>query len=216
MRPVSDLGKLYSSFSYRLRRLRKLYAMAIVVGEPRRSELLAVSVIELDNLILSSLRVLTISSLRAARTATGHRIVVARKFTDEEEVSAFILSVLAARTYKRLQSPVRVPRKEEPTVRDPRETAKVLGASGASNLSSLQNALALNTAVFSDLGTIRNFYAHRNQDTWRKGRAKAHAMGIPAAKHANEVVTTGLQGRPVSVFEDWLDDAELFFEEATK
>lgn len=216
MRPVSDLRKLHSSFSYRLLRLRRLYAVAVEVAEPRRSELLAVSVIELDNLVLSSLRALTISSLRAARTAMGNRVAVARRFGDEEEVSAFMLSVLSTFTYKRLKSPARVARKHEPTVRDPRDTAKVFIASGASNLRSLQNALALNTTLFNDLGTLRNFYAHRNQDTWRKARNKAQAMGIFSAKHANDIITSGLPGRAVSVFEDWLDDAELFFEEATK
>jgi hypothetical protein len=216
MRPVSDLAKLYDSFGYRLLRLRKTYSAATAVGEPWRSELLSYAVIELDNLMLGTLRVLTISSLRSARTAQGHRIRVIRNFGHEEEISAFMLSVLSAVKFRRLNSPTRINKKEEPTVRDPRDTEKVLLAAGATNITSFQNALALNTAIFLDLGTARNFYAHRNKDTWRKIQSKAQAMGIFSSTHGNDVITTGLPGRPVSLFEDWLDDAELFFEEATK
>lgn len=216
MRPVSDLAKLNSSFGFRLLRIRRLYANANSNVEPHRSELLAVSVIELDNLVLSSLRVLAISSLRSARTASGHRVTVTRPFGDEREIGAFVLSVLSSPTYNRMNHPSHISRADEPTVRDPRDTAKVFRACGASNLASLQNALALNTTLFSDLGTMRNFYAHRNQDTWRKVLTKGQAMGIFGARHANDIVTNGVPGRPVTVFEDWLDDAELFFEEATK
>lgn len=182
----------------------------------RRSELLAVSVIELDNLVLCALRVLTISTLSGARTATGKRIKLTKKFTHEEEVGAFVLSVLSVKAYERLKYPTRIGKRDEPVVRDPRETAKVFAAVGATNLGSLENALALNTTLFTDLGTIRNFYAHRNQDTWRKVRTKGQAMGIFRAVHANDIVTASVPGRSVSVFQDWLDDAEVFFEEATK
>jgi hypothetical protein len=159
---------------------------------------------------------LTISTFRAARTASGSRISVSHRFGHEEEVGAFVLSVLSTPTYQRLKSPPRVSRKIEPTVRDPRDTEKVFVAGGASNVGSLRNALALNTGLFSDAGTIRNFYAHRNEDTWRKVRNRAHALGIFGAKHPDEVVTSQVPGRPVSIYEDWLDDAELFFEEATR
>jgi hypothetical protein len=78
------------------------------------------------------------------------------------------------------------------------------------------NALALNTSLFVDLPTVRNFYAHRNSDTCRKVLSKARNMGVFGAKHADELMVAYLSGRPVSVFEEWLNDAELFFYEATK
>jgi len=127
-----------------------------------------------------------------------------------------MLQTLASPAYIRLRSPQRVGRKLEPTVRDPRDTAKVFAGCGATNISSLQNALALNTTLFSDLGTVRNFYGHRNADTWRKVRVKGQAMGQFSAKHPNDLVTFIQHGRPVTVFEDWLDDADLFFEEASR
>jgi hypothetical protein len=106
--------------------------------------------------------------------------------------------------------------RHEPKIRDPRATERVFAACGASNITSLQNALALNTTLFSDLPTVRNFYAHRNSDTWQKAKRKGQALGLFGALHPNDIITAILSGRPVSLYEDWLDDASLFFEEATK
>lgn len=216
MRPVTDLSKLYEAFTYRLLRIRRVFGLAATLTEPRRSEFIAVSVIELDNLIIGALRAFTISSLRGGRTSQRHRVVTSRTFGREEEIAAYVLSVLDVATYRRLRTPTQVSRREEPKVRDPRSTERVFARCGASNIGSLQNALALNSRVFSELAPLRNFYAHRNDDTWRKVRNRAQAMGIFNAAHPNDVVTYVLPGRPVNLFEDWLDDVELFFDEATK
>lgn len=89
-------------------------------------------------------------------------------------------------------------------------------AAGLTNTSSLQNALALNTTLFSSLATLRNFYAHRNADTWRKARRKGIDMGVYAPSNVDEIVKALVPGRAVRIYEDWLDDAELFFQEACK
>ncbi len=65
----------------------------------------------------------------------------------------------------------------------------------ATNVGALQNALALNTTLFSDLATVRNFYAHRNADTWRKVRRKGQDLGVFGAAHANDLVTSTLTGK---------------------
>jgi hypothetical protein len=216
MRPATDLGKIYSAASYRILRIRRLFSLAKSPNEPRRSEYAAICVLELDNLIIGCLRVYTISTLRRGRTANGQRIATTRPFSHEEEVGAYILSILNHQAYQRLHNPQRIRKKDEPTIRDPRFTERVLLSCGASNVSSLQNALSINTNLFNDISTVRNFYAHRNADTWRKVRTKAHSMGIFGITHPNDLITSILPGRPISLFEDWLDDAELFFEEATK
>ena len=38
-------------------------------------------------------------------------------------------------------------------------------------------------------------------------------MGVYNARHADDLVSALVGGRPVSVFEDWLAEAQLFFEE---
>jgi hypothetical protein len=115
-----------------------------------------------------------------------------------------------------MQSPATINRKDEPTIRNPKETEKILSACQVSNLAALQNSLAFNFPIFRDLATIRNFYAHRNEDTAWKVRNKARAMGLLNISHPDELVRTIVSGRPVAVFEDWLVEAQLFFDELTK
>lgn len=216
MRPFTDLSKFRSAFDYRLLRLRKSYASILSGADPNPRQGLPFVVIELDNLVLSGLREYTLSTLRGARTVGGIRIKVNQQFGPSDQIGAFIMSVVQNYTYQKLGQPASVSRTQEPTIRDPRQTEKVLVQCGASNLVSLQNALALNTSLFSDLATLRNFYAHRNEDTWRKVRNKALNMGAYTISHPDQLSIHLIPGRPVSVLQDWLDDAELFFHEATQ
>lgn len=215
MRPVSDLAKLHEALTGRLGRLRRLYNAGadVAVGRP---ELVPHSVLELDNLVLSAMRVLLISSVRNARTLSGSRVRGGLTVREEEEIAAFVFSVINNEAFRRMGSPARIERKRELTMRDPRDVEKVFSAAGLTNVASLRNALALNTTLFANLGTLRNFYAHRNADTWRKARRKGLDMGVYGGGTVDDIVKALVPGRAVRIFEDWLDDAELFFEEACK
>lgn len=215
MRPVSDLSKLHGSLTARLTRLRRLYNIGLD-SEAGRPELISYSVIELDNLVLSGLRVLLISSVRNARTLSGVRVRSSFLLREEGEIAAFALSVVNNQAFVRMGSPTQIDRKQEPTVRDPRDVARVFLAAALTNTPSLQNALALNTTLFTNLATLRNFYAHRNADTWRKARRKGIEMGISGSQGVDDIVKALVPGRAVRIYEDWLDDAELFFEEACR
>ena len=215
MRPVSDLSKVYDALTSRLRRLRRLYNVGADAAAGK-SELISYAVIELDNLVLSAMRVLLISSVRNARTLSGVRVRSVFSLREEGEIAAFTLSVVNNQAFIRMGSPIRIDRKQEPTVRDPRAVERVFSAAGLTNTPSLQSALALNATLFANLATLRNFYAHRNADTWRKARRKATDMGIYAVSSVDDIVKSLVPGRAVRVYEDWLDEAELFFEEACK
>lgn len=216
MRPVTDLCKIQSAFDARLVRLRRAASEALAAPSARRSAGLCFVVVEFDNLLLAALREFLISSLRQARTTTRRRIYATRIFGDEQEIGAYALSVLSIRSFQNKGSPAKIQRNDEFKVRDPRDTKRVLDSCSASNSSSLDNALALNTGLFSEIATVRNFYAHRNSDTWRKVQRRSYDMGFLGIKHPDEMISRALPGRPVSLLEDWFDDASLFFDEALK
>lgn len=180
---------------------------------PRREQSLhlAFITIELDNLIVGTLRAFTISTLRKARTVKGAKIIVSTNLRAEEEIGAYILSILNAVKYKKLKNPAKISRADEPTVRDPKQTEKVLAACGASNLPALQRALAINSPIFRDVKFVRHFYAHRGKDTFAKAAVNAVSMGILNVSHPDEILRHVIAGRPLSVLEEWLVDAELFF-----
>jgi hypothetical protein len=212
MHAVSDLSKLHDAVQARLKRIKSHFASVSVRPAADRNPVITTCVIELDNMALCALREFTVSSLRRARTIRGHRISVNRRFGPETEIAAYVLSVVNSVKYNR-KKPTSLKRDEEQTVRDPKDTEKVLISCAATNLPSLQKALALNVGIFRDISTVRNFYAHRNENTWRKVRDKARATGIVPVHHPDDLVQSSIAGRPVSVFEDWVGEAELFFDE---
>ena len=215
MRPVSDLSKLNDALISRLRHLRILYNIGADISA-NRPELIPYSVIELDNLVLGAMRVLLISSVRNARTMSGVRVHSTLKYREEDKIGAFILAIVNNNAFIRMGSPIRIDRKLEPTIRDPRTVQKIFLAAGLTNTPSLQSALALNTTLFTNLATFRNFYAHRNSDTWQKARRKAVDMGIYSANSVDGIMRSLMPGRAIRVYEDWLYDAELFFDQACR
>jgi hypothetical protein len=216
MRSTTDLNKLRAACLGRLRRIRRIFSKVSGLPAEEASLPIAFSIIELDNLVMATIREFTMSTLRKARTAQGHRISVNGTFCQEGEISAFMLSIVQTYVYNQMGNPASVDRKKEPKIRDPRDTEKILLACNASNINSLQNALSLNTTLFSDLATLRNFYAHRNIDTSRKVRNRARSLGLFNLPHPDGFAIHLLPNRPVSIFDDWLDDAELFFSELTE
>lgn len=212
MQATGNLIKLQTAAQRRIQRFRSAYHS--IPSRPNSDGRLILShiAIELDNLNIATLREFTISTLRRAKTVTGVAITVNQNFGAEAEIGAYILSILNTVKYSKMHSPVSIKRTDEPTIRNPKDTEKILVSCGASNLPSLQNALALNTNLFRDLAPIRHFYAHRCSDTFHKVCIKANSFGLANIRHPDELLQNILAGRPHSILEDWLVDAEIFYD----
>ncbi len=216
MQTCSDLSKLYAATSHRLLHIDLLCGKIRNLPSDSPRLMTGYLVMELDNLVLGGMRRFLFSSLLGTRTVSGHRVTVSTKYYSEGEVSAKILSIVNTPKFIKLKQPISITRDNEPTIRDPRKLEDILTKCGASNVGSVQKALQLNTNLFRDLPTLRNFYAHRNEDTWTKLRVKAVSLGLSSFKHADDVVYAVLAGRPVSLLEDWIADAGVFFEELVR
>lgn len=213
MQACSDLGKLRRAVLARVERIRTIFhQIASSSGYDKRIFTSHV-VLELDNLVILALREFTVSSLLNARTAEGGRVRTSRRFNSSEEVGAYILSVINTTKYANLGGPTAVARRDEPTVRDPKETERVLSGCLASNMGSLQRALSLNFGLFSEIASFRNFYAHRNADTFRRAMSVARGWGVVHTAHVDDVVLISRTGRPTTIVEDWLAESEIFFDE---
>ncbi|HXQ71071.1 MAG TPA: hypothetical protein VN844_11315 [Pyrinomonadaceae bacterium] len=115
--------------------------------------------------------------------------------------------------YQRMGSPPTVDRREEHKFRNPREVRTVLASLGGNNLPELDTALSLNTTLFSDIAVLRNFYAHRNRDTWQKtNNYFAQQRAFPNFKRAADLLGYRRPSSGVDMLEEWLADAELFFD----
>jgi hypothetical protein len=200
-----------------LLRLRRLYHSSKTAPlSTYGNDLLAVSAIELDNLIISGLRCFIVICLSSARRASGGRVNTSLNFRSEEEIGAFILKTLNSVKYGKLNNPKLVQRTDEPTVRFPREVRAILAQADSSNIAALDQAISLNSSVFDVLCTVRNFYAHRNKDTWRKVVSKAQGQGHFSVRYPGDCLHAPVRGLRISVMEDWMDDITIFFDYAVK
>lgn len=206
------LSRLHDATQYRLKRLHDLYNINVGLPAQQQSLRLAHIAIELDNLNICALREFTISTLRKAKTTSGQRIIVNPNLGREDEIGAYILSVINNVKYKKMKCPATVNRIDEPTIRDPKQTENVLISCNASNLPSFQNALSLNSSLFRDIKHLRHFYAHRCKDTFQKVSVNAASIGIVNPRHPDEILKFVRTGRSMSVLEEWLIEAKLFYE----
>jgi hypothetical protein len=213
MQPCSDLRKLHFSLRGRIRRVRALTARARITSGHDRRIFTSHCVIELDNLIINGLRYFVGSCLTKTRTTSGRVVTASMKFNNQEEVGAHILSVLNGTKYLRQGSPTTISRRDEPTLRNPRDLQRVLASVSASNMVSVQNALALNYTVFDEIAPMRNFYAHRNASTFDRARRTARTWGIVQMDHVDEIAVKSRPLRPVPILDDWLSEVQIFMDE---
>lgn len=211
MRASMNLGRLHEATQFRLDTLLRFYQEPSI-GSKQESAKLSYIAVELDNLNVAVLREFTVSTLREAKTCNGARIKVKNKIDNEKEIASYILSITNSVKYMKLKSPKTIERDQEQAIRDPKQIEPILIDSKASNLPSLQSALALNATVFQAVKPFRHFYAHRCFDTYKKAVSRSRAMGILNPKHPDRTLTTILPGRPHSILEDWIIEAKLFYE----
>lgn len=212
MHASMHLGRLHAATQERLKKLSNLYHSAVSTSDGERKIIFSYIAIELDNLNISTLREFTISTIRRAKTVGGMKISVNLSLGDEEEIAAYMLSIVNLVKYKNLKNPSKIKRNQEQAVRDPKQIEKILVACAASNLPSLQNALALNSNMFRDLKFLRNFYAHRNRDTLLKLQANVANMGVISIHRPDEIFQYVPPGNSFSLAENWLTEAQLFYE----
>lgn len=214
MTPSRQLEKLNFKIQNRLLSIRRAYQAAKIQDEDWKEEILAFSALELDNLIVGGLRCFMVSTLSATKSISNGKVLTSVSFGSEGEAGAFILSVINSVKYAKLGSPQEIPKKEEPTIRHPRDVRKVLFSANASNLPAFDTAISLNAGVFDSLATVRNYFAHRNHDTWRKFKNRAQSSGVFSVKRPEDFLNSRVRGLPLTVLDDWLDDTSIFFEYA--
>jgi len=70
-------------------------------------------------------------------------------------------------------------------------------------------ALSAQTDVFHFLPIFRNYYAHRNEDSYRKILNAETDMGFTPMKRANEFLLHVPPGKTACVIEEWLIDLQI-------
>ena len=100
----------------------------------------------------------------------------------------------------------------KPNFPDPSNLLSLAAAVGVSNLAQISSALSFGATYVSNLPTVRNFYAHRNDETFRKVQSKAALLGLGTNLRPCEFVCASLPSRPQNLISDWLDEMRLTIE----
>lgn len=204
MNPSYRLDKLNRTARRRIARLRSVVGPLSLPTTPEADRSIAWAIIEADNLWAGFLRAYYLSATIHAKTVSGGRITLSSAtFRDVQSALKFAAQQKDPKFKKRVVS-----RRDEPAWHNTVDFLKLLQRIGASNLSRVQAALAYGTTFFSHLRTIRNFYAHRCDDTSRKAGNVGIRLGLSATPslHATQIMCARLPRRPQNVATDWLDD----------
>jgi hypothetical protein len=174
----------------------------------------AFTTIELDNLLVMALKQYLKSSLLQCRTISKKRVVCAKPAANPSIAAAMILSILNTGKYKSLKNPMSISGRDEQTFREPRDALRVLGVFGASNTASLMTAMAYNGNIFSEIATVRNFFAHRSENTSEKVRKLSNSIGLIGFTNAETFLTRRRPLTHLTIMEGWMNDLDTFFREA--
>jgi hypothetical protein len=204
MNPSYRLAKLNRIARMRITKLRAVVRPLSLPASSEADRLIAWAIIEALNLWAGFLRAYYLSVAIHAKTASGKRIdLLSATLPDVPSAIRFAVQRKNPGFKKRLIS-----RRDEPTWHDAGDFLKLLQSVGASNISQIQAGLAYRTTFFIFLPTIRNFYAHRCEDTFKKAGNVGIKLGLSAKPdlHATEIMCSKLPRRPQNIATDWLDD----------
>ncbi|MBA7704376.1 hypothetical protein ES703_113183 [subsurface metagenome] len=211
MHPAAELGKLEGWTKKRLSRLKAL-RLSSVSGASDES--ISFIIIELDNLLHNLFQFYVISCLVASPKSThSGRVANRLAFQTGEEVMAYALSMLNIKKFKQLRNPSSLAPRDWPRSRNPKDWEKVLANASCSVIPSFQRALSLNASVFSRIGVVRNFYAHRNGATAARVIHMATLDGVFPISHPKEYCLAVSAGRVLPNVDEWITELELFARE---
>ena len=172
-----------------------------------KDRLIAWVVIEARNLWAGFLRAYYLSGAIRTRTASGIPVsFTSMRFPDAK--AALVYSVQLLKNPKFTRSGVR--RQDEPPWHVVTDYLSLCKKVGFSNLPQILGALSYRTDFFEQLTPVRNFYAHRCDETFRKACQVGIKLGLSSKPdlRPTQILCSKLPGRPQNLITDWLDDIE--------
>jgi hypothetical protein len=203
MRATQDLRKLSDAAAYRLRRLQACMLEAAGRTGLDRDRVVGHVVLESQSLWGNFVRAYLLSCLFRPRRRNGGIVTLGNQAVQ----NPVDILLAAARASRGPYANPPTSRRDEPAWHDVQILLRTCQAIDCSHLSSVQAAVSTQVTVFSHLPAFRNFYAHRNEETFDSALrvAKTHFL-LTAAKHPTEALCTRPRNRPQPLLLDWLDE----------
>jgi hypothetical protein len=146
-----------------------------------------------------------------AKTSGGVIVQPAvQTFTSERDALLYAISLLKPQFYPSAAASLNINSRHEPTWHEASTLTRLSYGLGFNNNSQIIDAFSIQTRFFSDLPTIRNFFAHRNQRTAEKvlSLASRHPYGLTISSPYQFRMSL-VPGKPDTILNDWLVDIRL-------
>lgn len=216
MKPTRDLRRVQRSASRRLERLRFAVDDCLTSPTaPTRAELdrtMSHAVIELHNLWLAFSRSLYLSSAFRARDGSGYRVALSKVSQATTVDEALTPAIRRTRPDRKSRKPP-WNWNDEPRWADVNVLLNSLDEIGASNLPTVSAGLSTGSLVFVTLGPVRNFYAHRGEDTSQRASKALLRYLVPGNVHPTNALTrhvvVGGVPKALPLVVEWIDDIGL-------
>lgn len=202
MNPSKNLDTLKVRTIKRVTKLRLLaYDAVNDSDEKRRSRAFSYIMIETVNLWSLFVRSLYLSCAQATRLSTGLKV----SCNAYGAVTSTNAIDVAMRVLKPRESRRRM--RDEPSWHYTSTIVRLATHLNFSNASDIITAASYAPNSIEDIITIRNFYAHRNQEIYSEVISLARSnYGIVGIKHPNQLLQRFAIGRTQQVIFDLLDD----------
>jgi len=199
------LDKLNRTAKKRITKLRGLVSHFSSPTTTDQDRIVAWAVVESLNLWTGFLRAYYLSGAIGARTPLGGRVIY-KSVSFPNTQAAIRHAIRVAKDAKFNKS--NISRRDEPTWHDKRIFLSLLRKVDASNLPQIYAAFSTGVNFFDFLPTVRNFYAHRCDETFRKATKVGVKLGLATMPklRPTEIMCAKLPKRPSNVITDWLDD----------
>lgn len=172
-----------------------------------KDSLVAFAVIELDNVWSSFVRSYYLSWFLAARTRTGTRVRLKSGLpTAFDQAIAFASTTISGAPRKGVTG------RMEPPWHEKRVLMALAKACDASHRSQVQAAMSVRATAFDFVHTVRNFYAHRSEETAAKLPRIARAFGVLPSRRASEIALAIPPKGSATILLDWIAEVRLVTE----
>lgn len=202
MRAVSYTPRLYEMARRRTAYVESLLPSTRVAVTRQLDREVSFAAVELLNTWARFSRTMYFSVCLGVRDANGTHVTTSKTFANFDDAQRH-----ASQFFKKYPLPPgQLSHRDEPNWLEPKVLQKLLDDIGASNASTVDTALSLQTRVFQGLPSVRNFYGHRGQDTARKASNVGRQYQLGGGLHPTELCLSFAPNRSQSILKDWIFD----------
>jgi hypothetical protein len=191
----------------RLERLRTSLNASLTNPLQRRAAIASIT-IELHGTWAHFARTLYLSAMMGCRSSTGVKVYTSVTVDNPQEAIGVAMQYVKPKVAKGKALSGPWPMRDEPSWHDLDLWLRIIDHVKCSAMPSIRTGVSIPTRVYKDLTVFRNYFAHRNADTFDKAQALATNYTISPKLTPTQILVSKPYGSPNILLEQWILDVE--------